>query len=187
MPNYNGTPGNRNGGRKSAYQERADAKMLWDMFFDEHDVNTIREKFKTGKYSIKEIFVSKAFAGNEKFILAMFNKIFPNETIFSGNPNAPISLEVLQQRIGGMPDEMLADIASGKVIEGEFEEKKPQANGQPTTTIEPASPATVPAGPGSTAGAEVAPDGSTASEPAPAPDSGNAGTSTPGAVTPTSA
>ena len=80
-----GNPGNRGGkkgvsGRKSQYQERADAIMLEKMFMDEMAKEDIQKKLASGKYSIKDVFVSKAFAGNEKFITAMFNKLFPDKT-----------------------------------------------------------------------------------------------------------
>ena len=59
--------GNKGGARKSAYQERADAIMLEKMFMDEMAKEDIQKKLASGKYSIKDVFVSKAFAGNEKF------------------------------------------------------------------------------------------------------------------------
>lgn len=180
MPNYNGNPGNRGGGRKSAYQERKDAKLLHEMFFTAMTREEITRKLKTGKYSIKELFVSKAFAGNEKFILAMFHKIFPDKMIHAGDPDAPIAFELLQNQIGGMPDEMLAELASGKVIEGEFAEIKepPKANEQPSTTISPAGAAQGPAGPDTTIPA--APEATAVGNPAPDPGSSAPGTSAAG-------
>lgn len=72
--------GNRGGSRKSAYQERADAIMLEKMFMDEMSKEEVQKKLASGKYSLKEVFVSKAFAGNERMLLAMFNKLFPDKT-----------------------------------------------------------------------------------------------------------
>ena len=45
---------------------------------------------KTGKYSLKDIFVSKSYSGNERFLLALFNKNFPDDllTAESGKADA---------------------------------------------------------------------------------------------------
>ena len=69
--------GNRGGGRKSAYQEHADVKSLREMFFSEFSREEIETKFKSGKYSLKDVLVFKAFTGSEKALLAIFNKLFP--------------------------------------------------------------------------------------------------------------
>jgi len=47
--------GNPGGGRKSAYQEKADAEMLHKIFFGEHTEEEIRNLLKKGKYSIKDV------------------------------------------------------------------------------------------------------------------------------------
>lgn len=84
--------GNKGGGRKSAYQERADAIMLEKMFLEEMSKEEVQQKLASGKYSLKEVFVSKAFAGNERMLLAMFNKLFPDltKTEHSGEVSAKI-------------------------------------------------------------------------------------------------
>lgn len=73
-----GQKGNKGGGRKSAYQEQADAKMLWEMFFGLQSKEEIQKKLKGGKYSLKDVFVSKAFAGNERILVEIFKKLFPD-------------------------------------------------------------------------------------------------------------
>jgi hypothetical protein len=71
--------GKRKGaGRKSAYGERADAAMLWEMFFGAQDKEKISAMLKTGKYSLKDVFLSKAFAGNERILVEIFKKLFPD-------------------------------------------------------------------------------------------------------------
>ena len=80
-----GNPGNKGGRRKSAYQERADAIMLEKMFMDEMAEEDIQKKLASGKYSVKDVMVSKAFAGNEKLITAMFNKLFPDMLNIEGS------------------------------------------------------------------------------------------------------
>jgi hypothetical protein len=57
--------GNKGGGRKSAYQENADAAMLREMFLTPMSRDEVQAKLKSGKYSLKDLFVSKGYAGNE--------------------------------------------------------------------------------------------------------------------------
>ena len=73
--------GNKGGGRKSAYQEKANAELLHEMFFTPQDREEIQAKLKTGKYSLKDLFVSKGYAGNERVLLALFNKNFPDDLL----------------------------------------------------------------------------------------------------------
>ena len=72
--------GNRGGARKSAYQEHADAVMLEQMFLQEMSKEEVQKKLASGKYSLKEVFVSKAFAGNERMLIALFSKLFPDQS-----------------------------------------------------------------------------------------------------------
>lgn len=71
-------------GRKSAYQEHADAKLLWDIFFDELNKEEIREKIKSGRYSLKDVFIQKGFDGNERVLIEIFKKLFPDKSLVKG-------------------------------------------------------------------------------------------------------
>lgn len=82
-------------GRKSAYQEKADAELLWKIFTEPMDKDKVRELMLSGKYSIKDVFVSKAFAGNERFIIEMVKKLFP-ERLELDNPAQNQELEKLR-------------------------------------------------------------------------------------------
>ncbi len=73
--------GNKGGGRKSAYQEGADAAMLREMFLAPMSRDEVQAKLKSGKYSLKDLFVSKGYAGNERVLLALFNKNFPDDLL----------------------------------------------------------------------------------------------------------
>ena len=73
-----GNPGNRGGGRKSAYQEKADAQFLLDFFFKKHTKVELKEMLEKGHYSVSEVMLTKAYAGDMKAILAVFNKLFPD-------------------------------------------------------------------------------------------------------------
>jgi hypothetical protein len=74
-----GMPGRS--GRKSAYQENADASMLREMFLTPMSREEVQAKLKSGKYSLKDLFVSKGYAGNERVLLAMFHKYFPDDLL----------------------------------------------------------------------------------------------------------
>jgi hypothetical protein len=73
--------GNKGGGRKSAYQENADAAMLREMFLTPMSRDEVQTKLKSGKYSLKDLFVSKGYAGNERVLLALFHKYFPDDLL----------------------------------------------------------------------------------------------------------
>lgn len=75
-----GNPGCRGGGRKSAYQEKANAELVWELFFNDHTIEEIKEKMKTGRYSIKDVFMVKAFSGSERLLSELFRKVFPDKT-----------------------------------------------------------------------------------------------------------
>lgn len=68
-------------GRKGAGVERNNAQILREMFFTDQGRNETLEKLKTGKYSLRDVFVSKAYAGNERMLLALFNKNFPDAAL----------------------------------------------------------------------------------------------------------
>lgn len=68
-------------GRKTLPVERANAEMLEQMFLNEMSKEEVQKKLASGKYSLKEVFVSKAFAGNERMLIAMFNKLFPDQSV----------------------------------------------------------------------------------------------------------
>ena len=68
-------------GRKSAYQENADATLLREMFLHPMSRDEIQAKLKSGKYSLKALFVSKGYSGNERVLLALFHKYFPDDLL----------------------------------------------------------------------------------------------------------
>lgn len=94
-----GNPGNRGGGRKSAYQEQADAAMLWEMFFGKLDRKEVEAKLRTGQYSLKDMFVSKAFAGNERILVEVFKKLFPD--LEKVDHTGSVNIEVVDFEKGG--------------------------------------------------------------------------------------
>lgn len=93
--------GNKGGGRKSAYAERADADLLWKLFTENMDKEKIVELIKTGKYSILDSFLSKAFAGSERHQIEMFKKLFPDTVNLTGNLNQK-SMKALEGDVRGI-------------------------------------------------------------------------------------
>jgi hypothetical protein len=90
--------GNKGGGRKSAYQENADAAMLREMFLTPMSRDEVQAKLKSGKYSLKDLFVSKGYAGNERMLLALFHKYFPDDLLANRQTD--------EGEDGVMPDEV---------------------------------------------------------------------------------
>jgi len=74
-------------GRKSAYQENADATLLREMFLNPMSRDEIQAKLKSGKYSLKDLFVSKGYSGNERVLLALFHKYFPDDLLANRQPD----------------------------------------------------------------------------------------------------
>jgi len=96
-------------GRKSAYQEKADAEMLHKMFFDILKRDDIKKKLSDGNYSIKDSFIAKAFAGSERHQIAIFNKLFPDmmQMDVEGNVKTTVSgtvKTVIDKIYGGKSD-----------------------------------------------------------------------------------
>ncbi|MBI2063876.1 MAG: hypothetical protein HYT65_02695 [Candidatus Yanofskybacteria bacterium] len=79
MGNKNGKGAKGRSGRKSYAQEKADFELLEKVFFEEHTEDEIKKMLKD-KRSFYKVFKAKGLAGNEKFILALFNKIFPDRS-----------------------------------------------------------------------------------------------------------
>ena len=77
--NFHGKKGRS--GRKTIQVEHANAEMLEQMFLNEMSKEEVQKKLASGRYSLKEVFVSKAFAGNERMLIAMFNKLFPDKSV----------------------------------------------------------------------------------------------------------
>jgi hypothetical protein len=99
MSNPRGNPGNKGGGRKAAWQERADGEIARKMFFKDYDIeeiDRIAEKIKNrkGKLSMREVMIIKALGGNERILAAIWNKVAADKIEHSGS--IPVS-EVLDQ------------------------------------------------------------------------------------------
>lgn len=66
-------------GRKSAYQERADADTLHRMYFETPPQEELEEKIRTGKASLKDRHLLTAMEGDVRALNAIFAKVFPDK------------------------------------------------------------------------------------------------------------
>ena len=79
-------------GRKSAYQEQADAKLLFEMFFGKLTKKQIEKLTAAGKHSLKDKFIELAFDGNERILVEVFKKLFPDK--YEGELKKPVNIIV---------------------------------------------------------------------------------------------
>ena len=78
MSNPKGNPGNKGGGRKSAYQELADAKTLWKKWTDPELADAVLAKIAGGKASLEDIFFALGHKEDTKVLVEIFKKIYPD-------------------------------------------------------------------------------------------------------------
>ena len=70
--------GNKGGGRKSAYQEKADANELSNIYFKTHSQEEIENAVRAGNFSIKQRHILNAMEGDQNAINVIFKKLFPD-------------------------------------------------------------------------------------------------------------
>ena len=71
--NHNGSMA----GRKSAYQELADARDLHELFTRQLDRASLQAAFDSGKCSLQEALLTKAIMGSERILLSIFERLYP--------------------------------------------------------------------------------------------------------------
>lgn len=69
---------NKGGGRRSAYQEAESALWHSEKWEIDSDVPSLQAKLKSGKYSVRDVFLAKALQGNEKILGIFANKLLPD-------------------------------------------------------------------------------------------------------------
>ena len=82
--------GNSGGGRPSAYQERANAELLEQIFLGEISLEEAKKKIKKGKFSIKERYLERALGGNVALLSQVFGKFFPDKSSIKEDSNQKI-------------------------------------------------------------------------------------------------
>jgi hypothetical protein len=86
-------------GRKSAYQEMADAKTLNEIFFQPQNLSELKRRIDAGRYALKDIFIYKTFAGNDKMLLRIFDKVFPDNMFREQTPPEDQILSATAERL----------------------------------------------------------------------------------------
>ena len=74
-----GNPGNRGGGRKSAYKEYADARALIDIWEGRKTQEELKKIIKSGKYGAKHVFAAKCMSGDIKALSKIVDKLYANK------------------------------------------------------------------------------------------------------------
>lgn len=80
-----GIPGNRGGGRKSAYQERQDAEWLASVWTGDIDRAALAAKVASKRHSVRDVYLFKALMGNDKILASMADKILPDKIDLNSN------------------------------------------------------------------------------------------------------
>lgn len=70
--------GNKGGRRPSAYEEVQNAIWHSEKWEIDSDVPALQAKLKTGKYSVRDVFLAKALQGNERVLGIFANKLLPD-------------------------------------------------------------------------------------------------------------
>lgn len=88
--------GNKGGGRKSAYQELADATEAYRIFFAEHSQAEIEEKIASGHFSLADRFILTGMEGDTAVINKAYHKAVPDAVdITSGGKPLAVSLATM--------------------------------------------------------------------------------------------
>ena len=76
-PDFKGKKGRS--GRKTAYEERGQAKILYDSFFNDSDLEELKKKVASGVYSIWDTTKLMALQGDTRIINTLSGKVFPDK------------------------------------------------------------------------------------------------------------
>lgn len=91
--------GNKGGGRKSAYQERADARDADSMFYNEMNQEELERKIASGKFSIKDRLVLTAMEGDSIILSKVLQKVLPDKLKHQGDKDAPVYIQMVSAAI----------------------------------------------------------------------------------------
>lgn len=85
-----GVKGNKGGGRASAFEELKSAVWHSDKWELDSDVPALQAKLKTGKYSVRDVFLAKALQGNERVLTIFANKLLADLVDVRGKDGAEL-------------------------------------------------------------------------------------------------
>lgn len=96
MGRKEGNPGNKGGGRKSAYQEFLDAQWHNEKWYKNTDMAKLAKKIQSGKYSVRDIYLYKALTAKSDRILSSFgDKILPDISMMIGASGGAVEIDFL--------------------------------------------------------------------------------------------
>lgn len=89
MANPNGNPGNKGGGRPSAYAERRNAEELFKIWYGDPEmtIEKLRAKVKSGNCGLRDVFFLKAFSGSETLLKEILKRVHPEQLNLGGDVN----------------------------------------------------------------------------------------------------
>lgn len=86
--------GNKGGGRKSAYQELADATEAYRIFFAKHSQQELEDKIRSGNFSLADRFILTGMEGDSSVINKAYQKAVPdNVDVTSGGKPIVIAFD----------------------------------------------------------------------------------------------
>jgi hypothetical protein len=86
--------GNNGGGRKSAYQELADALDAHSIFFYKNDQEQLEAKIRSGKFSLMDRLILTGMEGDTAILSKTLHKAVPDLLEHSGKDGAPIAVQI---------------------------------------------------------------------------------------------
>lgn len=82
-------------GRKSAYQEHADAADLWNLWMAENAEDEFQKRAAIGKMRMYDVFRQKGLEGSERILTSVFNKFYPDKVdVTSGGEKLNVTISV---------------------------------------------------------------------------------------------
>jgi hypothetical protein len=92
--NTNGHGAKGRSGRKSHYQELADALKANEIFFNEFSKADTLNDLKKDHISVYKVYRSKLLSGNERLIAQLVNKVFPDKHEITGQDGGAIKIKI---------------------------------------------------------------------------------------------
>lgn len=75
--------GNRGGGRKSAFQEYADAQFLHQIWNGEITLQEVETLLESKQHGARHMFAYKCLIGNDRMLASLTDKLFPKQNVQS--------------------------------------------------------------------------------------------------------
>lgn len=105
MSNPRGNPGNKGGGRKSAYEEERVAKIIKEAFVNGFDLERVQEiqklmKKKKGKLNFTDLALARAIK-SDRLLRDLLKKLVPDKQHIEHEgavPTEPVKIEIVKPK-----------------------------------------------------------------------------------------